>query len=80
MMFTSQGGDFKQIFPGIFTWITEKQDLKLNATFKVVLEKFLHPLDIDGFGYAIGSKLDIARIKYLVILFQPEDPDPISTR
>ena len=81
MKFTSQGGDFKQIFPGIFTWIIEKQDLKLNATFKIVRNKFLYPLDIniEGFGYAIGSKQDTAKIKYSVILFQPEDPDPISS-
>merc|ERR1711892_30537 len=80
LKFTSQGGDFKQIFPGLFTWNVEKQDLKLNATFKVVRNKFLYPLDIsvEGFGYAIGSKQDTARLKYSVILFQPEDPDPIS--
>ena len=71
LKFTSHGGEFKESFPGLFSWSIEKSDLKLNATFKVIRNKFLYPLEIfvEGFGYAIGSKQDTAKLKYSVLLF-----------
>merc|ERR1719270_1422678 len=73
-----QGDEFKQIYPGIFLWSVLQQDMKINATFKLVMNRFLYPLNIslEGFGYSLGSRQDSAKLTYAVLLFQPETIDP----
>ena len=62
--------------PGYFSWEVDSNDIKINATFHIVNDRFLSPLEIyvSSVGYLLGSKREVAHLKYSIIQFEPSDP------
>ena len=62
--------------PGYFSWEINSNGIEINSTFHLVSDRFLSPLEIyvSGPGYLLGSKRDVARLKYSIIQFEPSDP------
>ena len=62
--------------PGYFSWNIENNGMKINSTFHLVNERFLFPLElfVEGYGYILGSKREVARLKYSIIQFEPLIP------
>ena len=70
------GENLVESHPGFLLWQMDRDGIKMNATFTVVDDRYLFPvmISVEGKGYILGSKLDVARLKYSTIQFQPSDP------
>ena len=67
----NMGEDLVESHPGFLLWRMESDELKINATFSLIEDRYLFPLviTIEGSGYSLGSKQNIVKLKYSPIQF-----------
>ena len=60
---------------GVVVWKMAEEDLDIRATFRVVDDRFLFPLEIniEGDGYRLGSSQQDVKLKYFVLQYIPKN-------